>query len=270
MKFIIFSSKIKMTPKRYFIVTGSASENSISQVLKKVFNFKYDPEINEYHSKDSLYDNIVDCISRSKYIQNCVVYVNCNLNRSSFNLIELKQKYRDYKNKNLCGVICIENLNPRPETLENDIKMLYSVFTGTELENLLNIVCTSSSYDLNVNIIRSEFLKFNVLFSYLGINNEKDAVREYNSLIINKTCSNICCLLRLNDYERAMRFVNNNLFILETESLAQLKHKMLSRFRIFVYILILVFFVIFILFLLLGVFCFDENGCNGEALNPKN
>jgi hypothetical protein len=178
-----------MTPKRYFIVTGSASENSISQVLKKVFNFRYDPEKNEYSSKDSICDSLQECISRSKYIQNCVVYVNCNLNRSSFELNELKQKYIDYKRKNLCGVICIENLNPRPETLENDIKVLNNVFTSSELEYLLNIVCTSSSYDLNIDTIRSEFLKFNVLFSYLNINNEKDAVREYNSLIINNACS---------------------------------------------------------------------------------
>ena len=100
--------------KRFFIVTGSVSEPTITRILKCLFNFDYDPNKRLYISF------------------NLAVYVNCDLNKITFDFVEFRKKCFQYKN--LCGIICIEDLNPRPQTLNGDLNELTKLFSENEFK----------------------------------------------------------------------------------------------------------------------------------------
>lgn len=139
--------------RQSIIITGSANEEKIKTVMKYLFDLEYDSYFKEYKSK---------CFD---------IYVNTKLNTSSFDLNEFQKSCKNY-NVSLNCIICIENLNPRPETLLNDLEILSNTFKTNDLRDKLNILFTSSNENIDLNSIRNESLSFNVLFDNLLIINQ--------------------------------------------------------------------------------------------------
>ena len=92
----------------------------------------------------------------------------CNLNKMAFDVNTFKAVCDDMK-KNICAIFCIENFNPRPETLLNDINILLSVFTAEELYKNLYFLCTFSSTVNDMNVFRNDFSQYDDIFDYLNI-----------------------------------------------------------------------------------------------------
>ena len=141
-----------------YLVTGSASEQSISKLLSKEFKTNFISSKLEY--------------DYSSFAMPKRIYVRCDLNRSRFD----KNEFKCFCNKiKPSKIFLIENLNPRPETLENDMNILAGVFTRNELRDNVNIFFTGSN--ANMDSIKSSFLSFNSFFNYLGICNEYEKKR---------------------------------------------------------------------------------------------
>ena len=93
----------------------------------------------------------------------------CDLNRLSFDKIQFTKKISQIQD-NLEGVICVENLNPRPETLLNDLEILIDIFPSSfQLKNKILFLFTSSNSTKSLEEIRNEILSFEYLFDCLTI-----------------------------------------------------------------------------------------------------
>ena len=136
---------------QYILLTGSANPNCIENFLKQKYGIRFNTEISEY--KLNISTKLIVDFDLNQNNQNFAT--NCNRLRSG-----LKQ------------IICIENLNPEPDQLNQDITKLVGLFGQNELKSLLNVVFDSS---LNGNLNRDEIERFsdhlNELFSLLGIEN---------------------------------------------------------------------------------------------------
>ena len=108
----------------WVLVTGSADEDSKRILFQKLF-----------HADETTID-----LNKNGYL----ISDYSNLSSISFDLNTFKLKCEQLKSS-LKAIICIENLNPRPETLLNDFKVLVNVFTTEELRNHLHLFITFSS-----------------------------------------------------------------------------------------------------------------------------
>ena len=95
----------------------------------------------------------------------------CNLNKLSFDKNDFRRKIQ--AETNLKAIICIENLNPRPETLLNDINILKNTFTAADLRNNLYFYFTFSTKHVDLNEFREAFLEYDMIFEYLNIPQNK-------------------------------------------------------------------------------------------------
>ena len=133
--------------REVYLITGSASEDNIRLLLKKKFNLdNYNPSIKEYSLSDD-------------YIR---VLVDCNLFKHDFSLSEFRNKCNAIKS-DLKEIICFENLNPRPETLVDDMNILKRVFSSKELKDKM-VICFTSNQKLKLSEVQSYAKNFDFLF----------------------------------------------------------------------------------------------------------
>ena len=146
------------------MIAGSASEANIKLLLSKKFNFdSYDPKINEYNVTNSI-----------------KVVINCGFHKNNFDIDSFKRKYSEIQ-KDLKEIICLENLNPRPETMLQDMNILRDVFTTSELRNKM-IICFTSSSPISLKEIQHAANEFNHLFdSVLMMQSESKQKQEFIS-----------------------------------------------------------------------------------------
>lgn len=137
--------------RRNILVTGSACEETI-ELLKKTL-----PQ----HTKKS---------EREYTLPNqCSIYLNCDLNKSNFCFDGFKTKCNQIRDT-LEAIIFIVNLNPRPETLLNDLSILSCVFTPQQLrEKVIFFFTMSNGISKSLFDVRNSFLKFNEAFDFLNM-----------------------------------------------------------------------------------------------------
>ena len=161
-RFILESFRKNLKGPKCVLLIPSVSEHNIALFTKQKYSITYDPTIKEYTRANG---------------QQVKLVIYSNLNRLSFDLNEFKAKCSEIR-RNLSEIVLIENLNPRPETLENDLNIISRVFRSHELRSLLRICFTSSSKSLNLNEIKGDVLNFNVLFEdVMMMKNREDKVR---------------------------------------------------------------------------------------------
>ena len=147
--------------RHYILLTGSASSEYVRTFLGDKYQISYEPTTNEYKLNSSTQ-----------------LIVKCDLNKAAFDLKSFELKYNEIKD-GLKQIVCIENLNPRPETLEADLNVLSKVINSKELRNYLFIVFKSSTKpDSDLSEIRSSSANFNVLFNALGLKSQA-AINKY-------------------------------------------------------------------------------------------
>jgi len=143
-----------MSEKKRFLITGSPKLESLIFLLRNVFSIK---EPSNDFNKDYETDKFIITIA-------------CDLERANFNFKSFQTRCNNIR-RNLRAIITIENLNPRPETLNNSMKKLGEIFSSSELEKSLYVIFTSND-NIDETYIRESFLQFNVVFDILGISNE--------------------------------------------------------------------------------------------------
>lgn len=99
---------------------------------------------------------------------------NCDFNRFNFNL----DKFKYICNKGFHYIFCLESLNPRPVTLNEDIKILSNLFPKNVLiERLIILFVQKGEYDKSLNEIRETIIdQFDVLYRYIGITDYNERV----------------------------------------------------------------------------------------------
>lgn len=206
--------------KPFYIITGSSNNRYIQSLCRYLFNLEYRTETNQYET------------------DLCSIYVNCSLYLPDFNRDEFQQ-ICNYNMHKLEKIICLENLNPGPETLGNDIRILSKIFTPNTLRNRLNLVFTSSDPYIKLAEIRNTALNFVVFYGYLGIQNENGANKR---LFVER---NVWLLKQHNSQRNELMTISTtrqNLNVPPTENNSE------GLFLI-VKILIFLFFLIFLVFL---------------------
>ena len=157
----LYSPTYSILTKSYNIVTGSTNEEIARRFVQKQFN---ETSFNEE------YDN-----------QKHYIYVNCNMHRLEFDDEHFSKKCNEIK-RNLTKIILIENLNPRPETLNNDLFKLKKVFSQADLRRFLEIHFTV--YESNdATSLKSYILEYDVLFDSLGIQDNEQKVEFFEKRI---------------------------------------------------------------------------------------
>ena len=132
--------------EKYLIVCGSASEDTKRDIFRDLFNLNYKntQKVYQFQKYEIIYyDFCLRTFNENDFIDQC-------------NNIREKIQF----------ILCIQNLNPRPETLENDFGVLTRAFSSTELNEKLNIIFTSSD---NLDNVRNSALNYTVIFDPLGI-----------------------------------------------------------------------------------------------------
>jgi len=138
--------------KKSILISGSANDQVKIELYKVLFQLDYD----DSNDKEIEFDN------RFKIIEQT------DLNRLMFKKEDLCNRVHD----DLKLIICLENLNPRPETLLNDIKILSECFeSSNELKEKIFFIFTFSNRNQSKKLVelRSDILNFNALFHYLNV-----------------------------------------------------------------------------------------------------
>jgi hypothetical protein len=138
--------------KKSILISGSADDQVKKELFKVLFQLDYD----NLNDKEIEYDN------RFKIIEQT------DLNRLKFKIEDLCNRVQN----GLKLIICLENLNPRPETLLNDIKILSECFeSSNELKEKIFLIFTFSNRNQLKKLaeLRSDILNFNALFQYLNV-----------------------------------------------------------------------------------------------------
>lgn len=143
--------------KKNILLTGTTNNEKLI-LLKKIL--PYD-------------QNDFDIINDDEFfINNTHFYKDFSLNKLSFNLNDFKS----IANKIKGSIICLENLNPRADTLIENIKILNNVFGSDRLKKDLILLFTfTEENSKSLDQIRNSVLDYNVLFKFLNIhvNTEK-------------------------------------------------------------------------------------------------
>jgi hypothetical protein len=145
----------KSVVKKNILITGSPSSDWLKFLLEKVFQI-HEP-----------FDDSKFQFESESYILN----IGCGLEKASFNFESYRNKCNQIKS-NLIAIISIENLNPRPETLLNNMKIFERIFSTDDFNNYFFFFFTSS-LSLKVEEIRSSFLQFNEVLRILRLNSNQ-------------------------------------------------------------------------------------------------
>lgn len=138
--------------KHHVIITGSTSEELVARFMQEKFSENWNSSTKEYDNGRHF------------------LYVDCTMHRQAFDENNFISKCNQVRHK-LAKIILIENLNPRPETLQSDLCRLVNVFDQAELRKFLEIHFTVYVND-NMNYFKTDMFQQNFLFNCLGI--EKD------------------------------------------------------------------------------------------------
>ena len=146
----------KVVRKKNILITGSPSTDWLKFLLENVFQIN-EPfnDLNKSHYESESY----------------ILNIACGLEKASFSF----ESYRNHCNQiksNLVGIISIENLNPRPETLLNNAKIFERIFSSDDLNKYLYFFFTSSQ-SFKVEEIRNSFLQFNEVLRILRLNSNQ-------------------------------------------------------------------------------------------------
>ena len=147
-------------------ILGSQNVDSINKFIKQkdyAINYDQNKDIYKFRKKGR-----IGRICKRK------IYINCNFHTLNPKIDNLKK----FAKKDIERIYLLENLNPRPETLDNDMTILSGLFAKQKLEHILKIYFTGNSHQ-SLETIRSEFLKFDSFFDYLGIRNDDAKKREF-------------------------------------------------------------------------------------------
>ena len=158
----MYESEMKLRRgEKCILIAGSTDDDS----RKLIYNHLFDLEYNS--SERIIKANNFTIIDYSDF------------NRSSFKFKQFENNCEQIK-KNLRAIICIENLNPRPETMLKDIQILNRVYDSDFLKKHLYFICTlqkpKQDYCQNKSLekVRNEFLHLTDFFSNLDINGESN------------------------------------------------------------------------------------------------
>lgn len=177
------------------LITGSSTEYKLTEFLKKRFHIDYNPSNHEYY----ICKNLVK------------VLICTDLNRSKFDSAKFKKTCAEIEGS-LLEVVLIENLNPRPETLENDLSKISRVFLASQLNRYLFIHFTASGEEKQIEDIKRDVKNFNVLFDAIGIRSDSDKQKFVDDQIgiLNKNTTYYNLLRK----RIILNFIRNNFFIL--------------------------------------------------------
>ena len=212
--------------KKYIIVVGSEDEDTKRTIFAELFNLNYETTQGVYQFQDFSIIEKCDSLESQSEIDN--FRVECDNIRANI-------KY----------ILCIEKLNPRPQTLDIHLEILRGIFSKEELNEKLNIIFTSDNLN-NLKSLRANAVDFNGLYDLLGITEFKDI----------------------------SNFINTKMWLNNQNELNRLKEMLLKKkknhFK---------FFIIGILVLACGIAVsftplptineFDEIGFNKEIENSK-
>ena len=172
--------------KDVIFVIGQPSKPRLSKWLEDTFEIK-DENLNESSFRVKI---------RNKTVEINIEF--CNFNRISFD----ENKFVTFCQKeesNIKAIISIQNCNPRPQTIVEDISKLRRVFTAKDLKKKLYIFAIT---DENKEEIGNRILSDN-----LGFNN----------------------LLKLEDQKTKDAYKNNKIILLNQEECKQFKNKILEQ-----------------------------------------
>ena len=139
--------------KKSILITGSTNTENLNLILSD-FDVK----------------NISNIAEKKYVIEDCTLFIEIDLDRTHFDISTFENKINTFPN--LKAIICLENLNPRPETLVNNIKILGDAFEQKLLKTNLYF-CFTSNNKLDINYVRESALQFNEVFRVIGIQHDK-------------------------------------------------------------------------------------------------
>ena len=132
------------------LVIGMDENRSKIELIEQVFQITYDPAVNEYHEKG------------------CKIVFQKNLHEPT-HLIDMNTEMRTTEK-----VVCFDTLNPRPETLLENIKVLNKIFSRELKKKLFLVFLNASQNGLDLETMRNQMLEYNSLFEYLNISSESN------------------------------------------------------------------------------------------------
>jgi hypothetical protein len=152
---ISFINRLKN--KKTILVTGYAREDKLKFLLENVYKID-----GEYQQSTATYES-----NDYKFI----VYL--GLDSGDFDRNKFRETCKNIKN--LTAIICIENLNPRSNSLKGNLEELRYVFTSDELREKLYVFFTfgSSTKPSSLEKLREDVLDFNEMFNMLNVNDKK-------------------------------------------------------------------------------------------------
>jgi hypothetical protein len=157
--------------KKYILVVsnvGQANEQRLKFLLEEVYRIKG----KEYQRNEDEYES-------EKYLLK--IYLNTdgeNLDKNE--IMENKSKIK--------AIICLENLNPRSNSLKDNLEQLRQVFTSNELWKKLYVFFSfgTSTTPSNLDKLREDVLDFNEMYKLIGL---------FDRISINKKRLRIFCCL---------------------------------------------------------------------------
>jgi hypothetical protein len=143
--------------KKYILVVGNsgiANEQRLQILLNQIYKIEgeYKCDIEEYKSK--------------KY--NFLVYL--GMDGSSFNKEHFRNSVYSVKTR-IIAIICLENLNPRSNSLKGNLEELRCIFTSDELRKKLYVFFTfgTSRKASSLEKLREDVLDFNEMYELIGL-----------------------------------------------------------------------------------------------------
>ena len=150
---------------RKILLTGSAYETTL-RLFKNLLMTEFGTILDNFDTKT---ESVYQIVSTST-----LIYKKCSLNRAFFDLDSFKSEC-EHIEPSLSSIVCLENLNPRAETLIEDIKILRRVFSASFLRSHLIILLTlSNENSKSLRQLREGFEHYDVVFKYLEITSAQD------------------------------------------------------------------------------------------------
>jgi hypothetical protein len=149
------------------LLTGSAYETNI-HFFKELVSAEFGPIVKSFHMKTN---TPIYQVGHATWI-----YENCSLNRAHFDLNAFKREC-SHINSNLGAIVCLENYNPRSETLVEDIKILRQAFSASFLRTHLFVLITlTNENSKSLRQLREGFEHYDVVFKYLDIDSAQEKI----------------------------------------------------------------------------------------------
>jgi hypothetical protein len=145
----------KMIHKRTILVTGYTNDEKLKFLLEDVYRIRgrINMDQTEYESNEYKFLVLLGSeraiFNETKFIENC------------------------RRIKQLTGIICLENLNPRSLYLNENLEILKRAFGTHKLRELLYVIFTFTGQSSTLDQLRNDVLGFDGTFNILNINNNE-------------------------------------------------------------------------------------------------